>query len=78
LAEVSGFSHEGVNENLNKILERGYGRYLSNNKIFQLRDSAYQFCNQERMKWEFKREQSLEQESESDDNNGQENEDLRN
>ena len=77
LAEVSGFSHEGVNENLNKILEKGYGRYLSNSKIFQLRDSAYQFCNQERMKWEFKREQSLEQESGSDDK-GQEDEDLGN
>ena len=25
LAEISGFSHEGVNENLNKILETGHG-----------------------------------------------------
>jgi hypothetical protein len=78
LAEVSGFSHEGVNENLSKILGKGYGRYLSNNKIFQLRDSAYQFCNQERTKWDFKREQSLKQRSNSDNNNGQEDEDLEN
>jgi hypothetical protein len=72
LAEVSGFSQEGVNENLNRLLEKGYGRYLSNNKIFQLRDLAYQLCSQERTKWEFKREQSLAQEGDSDSNNDQE------
>ena len=78
LAEVSRFSHEGVNENLNKILEKGYGKYLSNNKIFQLRNLAYQCCDQERMGWEFKREQSPEQESDSDNNSGKKDGDLGN
>jgi len=67
-----------VNENLNKILEKGYGKYLSNNKIFQLRDLAYQCCDQERMRWEFKREQSPEHESDSDNNTGQKDGDLGN
>jgi hypothetical protein len=67
LAEISGFSHEGVNENLNKILGRGYGRFLSNNKIFQIRDLAYQACDQERESWQFKREQPTDQEKESED-----------
>jgi hypothetical protein len=78
LAEVSGFSHEGVNENLNRLLEKGYGRYLSNNKIFQLRDLAYQCCDQERMRWEFKREQFPEHESDSENNTGQKDGDLGN
>ena len=56
---------------LNKILEKGYGKYLSNNKIFQLRDSAYQCCDQERMRWKFKREQFPEHESDSENNTGQ-------
>jgi hypothetical protein len=67
LAEISGFSHEGVNGNLNKILEKGYGRFLSNNKIFQIRDLAYQACDQERGNWQFKREQPTDQGKESED-----------
>jgi hypothetical protein len=67
LAEISGFSYEGVNGNLNKILETGHGRFLSNNKIFQLRDLAYQACDQERENWQFKREQLTDQEKGSNE-----------
>jgi hypothetical protein len=62
----NGFSHQGVNENLARILETGHGRFLSNDRIFRLRDLAYQCCDQEREKWEFKREQTPGDESEDE------------
>jgi hypothetical protein len=67
LAEISGYSHEGVNDNLTRILETGHGRFLSNDRIFRLRDLAYRSCDQEREKWGFKREQIPVEEGESED-----------
>jgi hypothetical protein len=57
LAEVNGFSHEGINESIIKIQTRGHGRFLSDNKIHQIRNLAHQHCDQERATWDFKREQ---------------------
>ena len=57
LAEVNGFSHNGVNESIIKIQTTGHGRFLSDNKIYRLRNLAHQYCDQERATWDFKREQ---------------------
>ena len=76
LAEVNGYSHEGVNESITRIQTTGFGRFLSDNKIHRLRDLAHQYCNQERLDWNFKREQLPAQDREAVEGNDEDNEDL--
>jgi hypothetical protein len=56
LAQVSGYVEEALNDHLSTILERGYGRYLSNQSILKLSSSAREHIREERANWEFKRD----------------------
>jgi len=56
LAEASGYVEEALNDHLSVILERGYGRYLSNQAILKLSSSAREHIKEERANWEFKRD----------------------
>ena len=56
LAQESGYVEEALDEYLSVILEKGYGRYLSNQSILKLSSSAREHIREERANWEFKRD----------------------
>jgi hypothetical protein len=56
LAQESGYVEEALDEHLSVILEKGYGRYLSNQSLLKLSSSAREHIREEREKWEFKRD----------------------
>ena len=56
LAQVSGYIEEALDDHLSVILERGYGRYLSNQSTLKLSSSAREHIREERANWEFKRD----------------------
>ena len=60
LAQASGYVEEALNANLNNILEKGHGRYLSNQSILKLSSNAREHMREVRASWEFKREQQEE------------------
>jgi hypothetical protein len=66
LAEVSGYVEEALNDHLSVILERGYGRYLSNQAILKLSSSAREHIREERANWDFKRDNYVVDNSEVD------------
>jgi hypothetical protein len=59
LAQVSGYVEEALDSHLSNILERGYGRYLSNQSILKLSSSAREHIREERASWEFKRDNRI-------------------
>ena len=60
LAQASGYVEEALNAILNNILEKGHGRYLSNQSILKLSSNAREHMREVRASWEFKREQQEE------------------
>jgi hypothetical protein len=66
LAQECGYVEEALNEHLSVILEKGYGRYLSNQSILKLSSSAREHIREERANWEFKRDNRVGNNPEAD------------
>jgi hypothetical protein len=66
LAQECGYVEEALNEHLSVILEKGYGRYLSNQSILKLSSSAREHIREERANWEFKRDNRVVKNPEAD------------